>query len=332
MRLATLFAAGLLMMLGLAAHAGDVGFQQLTIQDGAEKPLTVGVWYPTDAPVSLQPLGSFTQSVAAGAPVAGANLPLVVMSHGTGGWYGEHYDTALALAHAGFVVAAVSHTGDTYDDHSQAALIWKRPAQIHRLIDYMLADWSDHGRVDAGRVGVFGFSAGGFTALVAAGGTADLNLVKPHCLKLPAAFECGMLAKASAADLASIIPPRSAFVHDARIRAAVVAAPALGFSFEREGLKDIHVPMQLWRAEDDHVLPNQDYAQAVRDALPRAPDYHVVANADHFDFLAPCSELLAQRAPDICMERPGFDRAAFHAEFDQAVVAFFERTLRATGS
>jgi predicted dienelactone hydrolase len=53
----------------------------------------------------------------------------------------------------------------------------------------------------------------------------------------------------------------------------------------------------------------------------------VVANADHFDFLAPCNDRLAQHAPDICAERPGFDRAAFHAEFNQAVVTFFERTL-----
>src|SRR5580698_10743893 len=177
MKIASLFAALSLMCFGMAAHAANVAFQQLTIPDGAEAPLTVGVWYPTDAAPTPQPLEAFTQTVAVGGPVAGKVLPLVVMSHGTGGWYGEHYDTALALAHAGFVVAAVNHTGDTYDDHSQTVLIWKRPAQIHRLIDYMLADWGEHTQIDAERVGVFGFSAGGFTALAAAGGTADLTLV-----------------------------------------------------------------------------------------------------------------------------------------------------------
>ncbi|HXQ13377.1 MAG TPA: dienelactone hydrolase [Caulobacteraceae bacterium] len=329
MKLAALLAAWLLMMFGAAAHAGDVGFQQLTIPDGSERPLTVGVWYPTDAPASPQALGLFTQTVASGGPVAGEGLPLVVMSHGTGGWYGEHYDTALALAHAGFVVAAVSHTGDTYDDQSQVLQIWKRPQQIHRLIDYMLADWSGHAKLDSGRVGMFGFSAGGFTALVAAGGTADLSLVQPHCLKLPTAFECGLVGKQTPDASAHPLPLRSAFVHDARIRAAVVAAPALGFSFEREGLAGVRVPLQLWRAEDDHLLPNPDYAEAVRIALPQPPEYHVVANADHFDFLAPCSDPLAKAVPMICSERPGFDRAAFHAQFDAAVVAFFQRTLAA---
>ena len=327
MKLLALIAAGLMTLIGLAAHAGDVGFQQLTISDGTEKPLTIGVWYPTNAAPGPHRLQTIMQDVAPGGPVTGDRLPLVVMSHGTGGWYGEHYDTALALAHAGFVVAAVNHTGDTYDDHSQALEIWKRPAQIRRLIDYMLADWRGHQQVDASRVGVFGFSAGGFTALAAVGGTADLTLVQTHCRQVPTAFECGLLAKETAEDAGRAIPPRSIFVHDARIKAAVVAAPALGYTFEREGLTTVTAPVQLWRAEDDHILPNPDYAEAVRLALPQSPEYHVVANADHFDFLAPCDATLAKAVPMICAERPGFDRAAFHAQFNQAVVAFFERTL-----
>ena len=49
MKLTALLATWLLMTFGAAANAGDVGFQQLTISDGDEKPLTVGVWYPTNA-------------------------------------------------------------------------------------------------------------------------------------------------------------------------------------------------------------------------------------------------------------------------------------------
>jgi len=329
MKLAALLATLLLMMWGVVAHAGDVGFAALTISNGAEKPLTIGVWYPTDAAAKPTPLDTFTQDVAVGAPVAGHGLPLVVISHGSGGWFGGHYDTALALAHAGFVVAAATHNGDAYQDQGQVAQIWRRPAQLHRLIDYMLAEWPAHERIDAGRVGVFGFSAGGFTALVAAGGTPDLSLVQPHC-RHSTAYECiTVVNKMSADQLAQFPPPGVVYVHDARVRAIVVAAPALGFTFGREGLKDIHAPVQLWRDEFDHVLPSPDYAEAVRDALPTPPEYHLVANADHFDFMAPCDAVLAQHAPDICAERPGFDRAAFHAEFNAAVVAFFARTLAA---
>jgi len=133
--------------------------------------------------------------------------------------------------------------------------------------------------------------------------------------------------RSGAGDPPGGLPPRSFFTGDARIKAAVIVAPALGFSFGRQGLRNVRVPVQLWRAESDHILPNPDYAQAVRDALPQPAEYHVVANADHFDFLAPCSAQLEKFAPDICVERPGFDRAAFHQQFDAEVVRFFERTL-----
>jgi predicted dienelactone hydrolase len=52
-----------------------------------------------------------------------------------------------------------------------------------------------------------------------------------------------------------------------------------------------------------------------------------VAHAGHFDFLAPCPPALAHIAPPICSSAPGFDRAAFHQEFNRDVVAFFARTL-----
>jgi predicted dienelactone hydrolase len=322
-------AALLLAMSGLAAQAGDVGFQTLTIPDGSEKPLTIGIWYPAEISAKLTPLETFTQDVATDAPVMGQGLPLVVISHGSGGTFAGHYDTALALAHAGFVVAAATHNGDAYQDQGQMAQIWRRPAQLRRLIDYMLAEWPQHQTIDPTRIGVFGFSAGGFTALVAVGGTPDLRLLAPHC-RHARAFECvAVIDKMTPAELAQFPPPGVVWVHDPRIKAAVIAAPAIGYTFDRAGLKDVRLPIQLWRDEFDHVEPSPDYVETVRDALPTPPEYHVVANADHYDFLAPCSATLTKYAPLICAERPGFDRAAFHATFDAAVVAFFEKTLAA---
>jgi predicted dienelactone hydrolase len=45
-------------------------------------------------------------------------------------------------------------------------------------------------------------------------------------------------------------------------------------------------------------------------------------------FLAPCSEVLAAAAPQICQDPGGFDRAAFHRAFNQSVVDFFITKLR----
>lgn len=328
MRLIAFIAALALALTPLAVRAANVGFQEVQIPNGADKPLTVGIWYPTDAPAAAHPLHTFTQTVAPDGPVAGRGLPLVVMSHGNGGWYGGHYDTAQALARAGIVAAAVSHTGDTYDDQSRSVRMADRPMHIKRLIDYMTADWSGRDHIDAGRIGVFGFSSGGFTALVAAGGAPDLSETAAHCRAHPDYFDCQLLKKAGVSADATIARPRSAWTHDPRIKAAVVAAPALGYAFGREGLKDVRVPVQLWRAQNDHILPNPDYAEAVRINLPTPPQFHLVEGADHFDFLAPCDDQLAKLAPAICTSAPGFDRAAFHARFNDAVTAFFLATLK----
>ena len=327
MRLIILALAVSFCVTGLA-RAGDVGFQELKIPNGDEPPLTIGVGYPTHAKVSPQRLESVTQVVAPDAPVVGAHLPLVVISHGSGGSFAGHYDTALALANAGFVAAAVTHTGDSYDAPDRAVEIWRRPAQLEALIDYMLSAWPQHGQIDVHRLGVFGFSAGGFTALVAAGGVPDLRSVTQHCAAHPTYFDCQIVSRANARAPVALDQPASVWVHDARVRAAVVAAPALGFSFGKAGLAGVRVPVQLWRSEFDHILPIPDYADAVNADLPVKPEFHLAPNADHFDFLAPCSEGLAQHAPDICLERPGFDRAAFHARFDAEVVRFFKRTLK----
>jgi len=54
-----------------------------------------------------------------------------------------------------------------------------------------------------------------------------------------------------------------------------------------------------------------------------------VPNAGHFAFLAPCTLALAAVAPEICYDPEGFDRAAFHREFNPAVVTFFNGKLSA---
>jgi len=36
---------------------------------------------------------------------------------------------------------------------------------------------------------------------------------------------------------------------------------------------------------------------------------------------------MAKSAPDICADDPGFDRAAFHRDFNAQVLAFFRRQL-----
>lgn len=299
------------------ASPPSVGFEQARTAEGVE----IGIWYPASGTAVRHRLGLYEQDVAEGAPVIGRNLPLVVMSHGSGGYFGGHYDTALALARAGFVVAALTHPGDNWRDRTRATDLTARPRALSALISHMLGGWPARAAIDPDRVGAFGFSAGGFTVLAAAGARPDLSRLGPHCAAHPGLYDCTLLREHPQREPPAMWHPAS----DARIKAIVVVAPALGFTFDRDRLAGVTIPVQLWRAGNDEVLPAPYYADAVRAALPSAPQYHDVAGAGHFDFLAPCSA--AGDLPGICSSAAGFDRVAFHASFNAAVTEFFLRHL-----
>ena len=248
--------------------------------------------------------------------------PLVVISHGNGGAYSGHHDTAEALADAGFVVAALTHPGDNWRDDSRQTQLSDRPRHVSLLIDHMTQGWSGPVTIDSARIGAFGFSAGGFTVTALAGGVSDPLLIRRHCEDQPQVFVCRLLAQ-SPIDAGAWRPVG----RDSRIKAAVIAAPGLGLSFTDESLAAVTIPVQLWAGDADEVLPARFNAESVRDRLGRRPEYHLVPGAGHFDFLPPCPPELAAAIPALCHSQPGFDRAAFHQSFNRDVVRFFQGAL-----
>jgi predicted dienelactone hydrolase len=321
-----LIAGCVLLLCAFRAHAA--GFQSLEIAGPGGKPISLAIWYPSQAAPLVTNMGVFSEQVAFDGAIDGAGLPLVVISHGTGGYKYSHHDTALALAEAGFVVVALTHPGDNYTDQSAATDILERPRHIVAALDYMLKEWPHRDRIAPSRVGIFGFSAGGFTALVSIGGQPDLGKVLPHCAAHPAQYACTFMSQHGERSKRALTAATEQ-MHERRIRAAVIAAPALGFTFDAAALGKVDIPIQLWRAQDDVVLPDPWYAEHVRVALPRQPEYHVVARAGHFDFLAPCTDKLAALAPQICASQEGFDRTEFHRRFNADVIGFFKKALSA---
>jgi predicted dienelactone hydrolase len=306
-----------------------VGFQVARATDTDGRPFAIGVWYPTRAhprPTTL--LGPLLMDVAADGPIAGSNLPLVVISHGNGGGPGSHADLALALADAGYVVAAPMHTGDNYADQSAVGSVsWlsRRNQQLHATVDYMLTNWPGHARIDPQRVGAFGFSAGGFTVLTAVGARPDLGLVARHCAESPE-FACDLLRHVNSPLLNAVAPATGdAFLQDARIKAAVVAAPGLGFALDPNGFGNVSAPVQLWSADQDTNVPYATNTRPVRAALGPRVEFHAVPGAGHFSFLAPCGLL---RPPGLCADPGQFDRKAFHANMNASVVAFFDGNMK----
>jgi predicted dienelactone hydrolase len=327
-RLFRLLVAATCCLLATFAHAAGFGTFEIPADAGGPA-LRGAVWTPCAAPAGEIRLGPYAIAGVRNCPIAASgSLPLVVMSHGYGGSFLGHHDTAQALADAGFVVAAIDHSDDNFQlrgsPNDKLSAFATRTTDIKRLIDYMLAQWPAHDRLAAGQIGFFGFSRGGYTGLALAGGIPDFERLPPRssspCTSAPEGAACGQLRQRLRELLATPV------VHDARIKAAVIADP-LAMVFDAEGLKNVTIPIQLWASErgGDGVLP-QD-VDAARRGLPSPPDYRVQPGSAHFAFLAPCSAQMAKELPEICSDAPGFDRAAFHDKLNAEVPAFFRLHL-----
>ncbi|RST47565.1 alpha/beta hydrolase family protein [Variovorax sp. MHTC-1] len=297
------------------------GFSLVEVPAGNDGPALRGaVWTPCKAPVGRIELDPLVIDGVKNCPIEGTRLPLIIVSHGQGGSLLGHHDTASALADAGFVVASINHPGDNFQDRSRRgdlSIFTSRPADMKRLADYMLGGWAGRSTLNPDRVGIFGFSRGGYTGLVAAGAVPNFKLRRDLCPPLSFDSLCRKIRGDE-----QPTPP----VPDPRIKAAVIVDP-LSF-FNAEGLRGVAVPIQLWASQHggDGVTPAS--VEAVRRDLPKRPEWRLAANAAHFAFLAPCTPALTRAAPEICTDNKGFDRVAFHSAFNREVVGFLRRALQ----
>ena len=303
-----------------AIGARAAGFQFIDIPAEGDAPALHGaVWSPCAAPAGDIKLSNITLPGVTDCPISGDKLPLIVVSHGHGGSFVGHHDTAETLADAGFIVAAINHPGDTSTDMSRAdrlSVFVERPTDIKRLVDFMLKGSPAAAKIDPQRIGFFGFSRGGYTGLVVAGAEPDWPAVAVRCTGSPRPICQDILNKEYPAHATD----------DPRIKAAVIADP-LALFFTPDSFAAVQVPIQLWASEKggDGVEPH-DVAKVDKN-LPAPHEYHVVPNSAHFAFLTPCPPELAEKRPELCTDPPGFDRVAFHKQLDADVLAFFRAHL-----
>lgn len=305
-----------------------VGMEIVSASEGGSRPVTTVIYYPAEGEAKLTWLGLTPAMLARGAPVAVGRHPLIVISHGTGGSPTGHLDTAVALAERGFIVAALAHNGDNYQDQSSVgAANWidDRAHEVVRVTDYLLGAWGHRSSIDADRIGLFGFSAGATTALANIGAAPDFALVPEACRTHPE-FVCQLLSPGVV-----LSNPPEQEVYDPRIKAALVAAPGFGMAFTQTELESVTIPVDVWVGAVDRNTPAATNAAPIARYLPAHRGVHVVEGASHASFLAPCGVLGVLMPPMVCADAAGFDRAAFHRSFNGEVVSFFSRSLNYAG-
>lgn len=321
------------------AHAFEAGWMQ--IQTAGATPdapkTTVALYYPTMAAPRVVAMGPFSVDAAiSGKPVDKVKA-LILLSHGISGTELGHSTLAQALARNGYLVAALRHPGDNYQDRSllekgPERYFDERPRQASRVIDAILADPAWKARIAADSqgplVGALGHSAGGYTVLALAGAKPDLSRMKKHCQaeasEDPIFCSLGRSGEAmlqSPVGTLSVTPT----LKDERVRAIVAMAPT-GVLLTAESLASVRSATMIYEAELDRFLVPRFHAEWVASNLPAA-NLHRVPNAWHFAFMNAPSMSIPSHDGDVAANPPGFDRTAFLNQLAVEITAFFDKTI-----
>lgn len=320
-----------------------VGFAPITIHDPVSGGTMPGyVFYPIAQPSPVTWRGPYELHATPDAPPIAGAKPLVVISHGHGGSDLGHHDLAVYLASHGFVVATLQHPRDNFLDASgdgHPEVMIGRPVRVKATISMLLADPHWKSLIDPDRIGVAGFSNGGYTSLLAVGAVPQFTRFISYCKAHPddpnicgATHQLQAQAARHGQTLEQAMASMQDDLHrwgntdDPRIKAAFVMAP-LSLVFDKSGVASINRPVFLYYGQDDHVLNPKYNVLHIAPLIKRLVGIKMIPKAGHYVFLSPCSPQLTKEAPDICIDPPGVDRAATHLQIDADALAFFRKTL-----
>lgn len=323
------------------AEAG-MGFTELPGQQD-DGPVTV--FYPSANAGQRVQMGAFALQLDRQGPPVRGNGRLVVISHGSGGSPWTYTDLARSLVEDGFVVALPRHRGDNYTDPSSPGPdSWKlRPAEVSRAIDAVARDPRFAPLLALDKVGMYGMSAGGHTALTLAGGRWSSARLAQHCdahiaedfhtcVGLTTRLTGGMLDGLKKTVALALI--RQKFSDstwqghtDPRIRAVVAGVP-LAADFDMDTLAAPAVPLGLVTAGQDKWLVPRFHSDRVRQACKNCELLADLPTGGHGALLSPPppADALSPLARDLLLDPPGFDRSQLPA-LDRKITAFMRKHL-----
>lgn len=321
-----------------------VGFAPIEIHDPVNGGNMPGyVFYPSAPSTAITWIGPYELHAKRGAPAIPGAKPLVVISHGHGGSDLGQHDLAVYLANHGFVVATLQHPKDNDKDTSGAgtpAVMIGRPIQVKATISMLLHDPHWNALINPDKIGVAGFSIGGYTALMLVGAVPRFTRLIIFCKAHPdnqnvctpfreLKTQLEKRGWASAKQYLSNMQgqlDRWGNPDDPRVKAAFAMAP-WSLVFDKAGLASINRPIYLYDGADDKFQPLRYNTLHIAPLIKTLVGIKLIPHAGHFVFLAPCSAKLAKAAPRICTDPPGVNRVVVHRQINADALAFFRGTL-----
>jgi predicted dienelactone hydrolase len=332
------FLAAVLTAVAASAYAG-VGMVELPA-NAVSGPVTV--FYQTQAVPGTARRGAFQLDVAIDAAPAANASRLIVISHGSPGSPWVHFDLVRSLVDAGFTVALPEHHADNYKDASDPGpSAWRRrPLEVSRSIDRLAQEPAFASILDFARVGMFGMSAGGHTALTLAGGRWSPSRLREHC-RVNIADDFHACAGPSVALtggpldgvkklIVSAINDRkfddsSWYEHvDGRIIAVAAGVP-FAADFDPDSLRQPKVALALISARKDRWLIPRFHSDAVVAACRSCEQLLTVESGGHGALLGPLPP--GGALSELIQDPPEFDRDTHVPRINMAITRFFQRTL-----
>ena len=312
--------------------------------DTGARPLAWSAWYPCPPEASASgPAGQFFDpgDVRVDADVVGDGaLPVVLMSHGTGGSAESIGWLARRLARAGHIVIGAQHHGNTAGERfSPAGFLcwWERASDLSILLTILAERGPFAGRMDLERVAAVGFSLGAHTVLALAGAVTSMERYSQWASGFPAVRNGPREMPDAARHIPELMqasePFRSAWARqsvsflDRRIRAVTAIAPPPPVrGFDPATVAAIETPVLLIAAGADTEAPSSEGADWLMQRNARFGRMEVRSPAGHYTFLG------LPAAPEGDGDAPLFrdparvSRADVHDAVASRTIAFLTRS------
>jgi len=256
-----------------------------------------------------------------------------------------HVDLARTLVDNGFVVVMPEHRGDNYKDFSHPGPdSWKlRPAEVSQAIDQAVQDPLLGAVTSNDKVGMYGGSAGGHTALTLAGGQWSPGRFRDHCeahitedfsscvgfiTRLNGDWLDGLKKQAALTVIRYRFSDNNLYSHQDRRIQAIVAAVPFAADFDLSTLATPTVPLGLFLAGRDINQIPRFHGQAVQRICKTCITLADLPQAGHGVMLSPLPPLGAADsiASHLLSDPPGFERSQLPA-LHQKVADFFKQHL-----
>jgi predicted dienelactone hydrolase len=319
------------------SQPNHVGQRTLLFEDsGRSRKLVTEVWYPTSDNAQEKNETPFVRmETARNGAISTGKFPLILFSHGTGGGRLTVEWLCAGLAANGFIVAAVDHFGNTFDNPIPAEFVkfWERPQDIRFVLDRLLE--SDiTSSIDTNKIGAAGFSLGGYTSIALAGAQMDYEALVAYMKTERGRKEAeipempGLLSMLDQAEMHALFK-KAPGLHDPRIKSVFAMSPALGQGFpSKDNFKNVSASVYIVGAGNDQICPLETNAKHYAATIPSAKFKVVGEKAGHYVFLNEATEGLKSQAPVYFQDVVGVDRHAIHELTLNHAVEHFKKTLK----